>query len=1276
MSSPFGTPRTSSPSRSPYGMSAAKIPSTFPASPAPARSTAVPGTPAPAGGARPRVAGSGLPPPLISEQYLDVGSQRMYAISLFVLLQVWKITDLIAIRRGTSSTDAELAFVFKFLILDGLFLFILPLFRIPWLTFSGPITLVQIVLMAVWTLFLSSASTVPLSAFFGAAVKSVYDRELSISEHRVRAKDYMQPASHISGRHVVHILPESTARLNPSGEVYCFGPDTTTLYLPVRLNATEPKLIQLYHVEFEDSAVQVLNYTKRELRKLTEVVPSTDSAKPSRISNVRLPVKRPGLYRLARVVDTSNLDARLFQVDVLLSRCPQAVITPPRNINGLDRCIGALDSPSLEVVGVPPLRVKYSRSVRGIDAVFSVQSIQPDHFKSPLVQGRPNTMGRVWKGESLDWAVPQTVEIGLDTSLGTVGKWSYVIDEVEDGLGNMLNYSQIHADKDREESPALATMGLNYGFLVHPRPTIHFTTCNPERPVNLPQGRTVAAPVHIAGSPEEGPYKVKILRTPLENSIDGSGVPETPEILELTMHGGNDRFNIRKPGHYAIESIRGGFCTGDILESSACIALMPAEPTLSVQFEDIEDKCAGSIGVTADLTLTGTPPFEVRYQTVKDRTSVKTERLVVTKTRHQLQFRPDSAGHYSYEFFSLEDSLYKGIQLNRTLYRTEQTVRVLASASFDRSSLSKRCCTGDSTEFDVNFHGQPPFTLNYEILHGNKRKQHSVSGIETTRYKLRTPELTSGGSYIVALLSVEDANECKTALSEADARVEVRRQRPAASFMPIDGKMKTSALQGKRVNIPLRLAGEGPWRVTYGYTDTDGKTSKHTVSKSRANGDFISVDGNGVYELLDVTDAYCPGTVTRNSHEFELNWFETPSIELVDSPSLNRRGGGPIVRKDICEGDEDTLEIALTGAPPFSLLYDKEFVLADGSSRPVAQDLQAVTKYANVHMETSRAGTYRYRFKAVSDSIYNQQEIAKYPFKPIVVEQVVHARPDAAFADSGKLYKSCVNADADDKSTQPINIKLSGYPPYALTLNIKHENTGNADSITISNIKDSLYPLRSIYSSLGLGRHVVTLGKVLDGRGCSRETFRASQQVVVSVSDIPVIVPVSPQTHYCVGDRIAFGLTGVPPFEIEYEFNGRRQRASTGSPFSRLASSPGNFTVVSVADSASSCKVSVQDDLTKIIHDVPTIRVSEGTPVVQDIHEGDRAEIVFKFTGTPPFSFTYTRSERVGRSRKQRVLETHSVSDVHDYTYSIYTSMEGSYEAMSIEDRYCKAHIA
>lgn len=64
----------------------------------------------------------------------------------------------------------------------------------------------------------------------------------------------------------------------------------------------------------------------------------------------------------------------------------------------------------------------------------------------------------------------------------------------------------------------------------------------------------------------------------------------------------------------------------------------------------------------------------------------------------------------------------------------------------------------------------------------------------------------------------------------------------------------------------------------------------------------------------------------------------------------------------------------------------------------------------------------------------------------------------------------------------------------------------------------------------------------------------------------------------------------------------------------------------------------------KRIHPIPTASVQQGDSYVVDIREGDQTEIIFAFTGTPPFAFTYSRRKPQDRSKDKTVLETHTVT--------------------------------
>ncbi len=174
--------------------------------------------------------------------------------------------------------------------------------------------------------------------------------------------------------------------------------------------------------------------------------------------------------------------------------------------------------------------------------------------------------------------------------------------------------------------------------------------------------------------------------------------------------------------------------------------------------------------------------------------------------------------------------------------------------------------------------------------------------------------------------------------------------------------------------------------------------------------------------------------------------------------------------------------------------------------------------------------------------------------------------------------------------------------PFSLTIEIKHFNTGKSDHINIPNIDKNPYNLRIPPTALTLGDHAVSVKKVRDARGCTRR-IPDGPTVRVAVADLPTIHP-GDKDDFCVGDRIAFTLAGVPPFAVEYQWNGALMKATNQpSQFVRVAEKAGNFTITGLQDSASDCKVDVA--YTKIVHEVPSVKISEGTAVVKGIPEGN-----------------------------------------------------------------------
>lgn len=282
------------------------------------------------------------------------------------------------------------------------------------------------------------------------------------------------------------------------------------------------------------------------------------------------------------------------------------------------------------------------------------------------------------------------------------------------------------------------------------------------------------------------------------------------------------------------------------------------------------------------------------------------------------------------------------------------------------------------------------------------------------------------------------------------------------------------------------------------------------------------------------------------------------------------------------------------------------------------------------------------------------------------VVQHVNPKPSATFAKPGQSYKYCKEEEAGD---EVIPIALKGMPPFYLEIDIKHQSSARPETVKVANIETNEYAFRIPHRVLSLGTHHVSVRKVRDSRGCQTKTEYGAPHVQVQVFDVPTIYPLESRTDYCVGDRIAYTLSGTPPFDIHYTFEGSSKKAkSPNTNFRRIAEKPGDFVITAVADKASDCRARV--DIKKTIHEMPSVRLSKGKQTSVDIHEGGEAEILFEFWGTPPFEFTYTRSTNAKKGHKSVVLETrHDIS--YEYSKAIKSSQEGTYDVVAIKDKYC-----
>ncbi|EAW09148.1 putative nuclear envelope pore membrane protein [Aspergillus clavatus NRRL 1] len=1184
--------------------------------------------------------------PLIPTDVVDAPSQRLYVVAFYVALNAWRIYE-----SWTASDDLDSTWLFlKWASIDGIFLFGLQALRIPWLEWAFPTTLAIFLLHVVGNMFLMFRIPIPVGAWATGILKILYDRELSISERSVKPGDIIHNASLILGKQIVHILPEGSAVLNPDQTAFCLNIEKNTANLPIRINQTDPILIELLRLDFNNGENETITISSKQLKQMKRQADKKHSGSGAFLHRDLLyPIRRTGIYRLQRVVDESNLDVRMRSSDALVVSCPRALIKSSHT----DKCKGELSNLVLEVEGTPPLKIKYSRQVNQHDRGFSFQNIQPDHLRSPLLGQRTSSILFSSQQPDITWAQSQTIEVPLNESLNVGGEWLYSIEEVHDGCGNVANYSALLDDVDRSSSKSLSQWHL---FSVHERPRISLSGCDDQHFIEVARGESVDMPIefHPAGQgfDKDGPFTLGYSFK--ANGVDDSDLSD--KARQLSLKTLDQKPQIKDSGWYNLNSISSQFCSGEVLEPSSCYLYNPPEPELALKYEKIFDKCANnSVGLLVDLDLTGSPPFRLRYS-IEHSKGVETKSLTVDGLRTQLDFTPSEAGFYRYRFLDIADMVYAPRSLKDKVPILEQDVKPPASAHFIGSRELRRACFGEPVSVDVSFLGESPWILQYELVHNGKKSKHVLKS-DSDVATILTERLVSGGEYNLVLTSIKDRSNCKRTLKDS-IRIDARAKPPHASFGQVERKSTVSALRGAKVDIPLRLSGERPWTVNYRNLDDNSPAVEKTFWQENS---LLTVAQEGRYELIGVTDSSCPGTIDQAAKEFRVSWIPRPHIVAVDGSTVVV--GTPLEKPDVCQGDDDSVELRLKGNPPYSILCEQQRKTARGTSLIRSKSLKTALHVTSMEMDTSEAGLHTYKFKEVGDNLYDHDSRSS----PVIVTQRVNPLPSARFDSPGHIYGFCKE---DVSGEESIPVTLEGIAPFYLEVTIKHHSNAKPEVLSVPDINSNRYHLPIPRRHLNLGQHVVSIHKVRDVRGCQRTFDNDSSSVRVAVSDVPTIIPLESKVDYCVGERLSFSLSGHSPFDVFYTFDGvSRKATSRTTNFRRIAERPGVFTITAVSDGASGrCKA--HKNITKTIHEMPSVRISRGQTSVVDIHEGGEAELHFEFWGTPPFEFTYIRSSIPRRGAKAEVLDIkHDISYEHKKT--IKTSDEGSYEVVAIKDKFC-----
>ncbi|KAI0828950.1 hypothetical protein BC628DRAFT_1533561 [Trametes gibbosa] len=1284
------------------------------------------------------------PPPRIPETFFDVPDQRRYILSLGALLQAVKAWDFLCYWTSSADAPSHFArkWMFAdFLFCTGLSwlriprlrytksvvaLQILSLWLLDGLAFGGISVNVGV---GSW------AQSGRSSGNFVGKSSVVWDYLPDFGLPLL----YGAKETHLLGQHTVRMSPISTAHLNPYGETFCLPAPSSHVLIPLLLNNTTPNgirysLTPLAYSESSKSSgkIEYLELSAKDLRAIEQSriehlqlvraaatkkehdeydeyddddddddEDRTELTSPGNLQKTQdltyLRVTKPGTLRLDRVVDHANVDARLiYPAEVTVVPCPRAAFTPESMVHVKDvRCAtprlasGAGEELQLEIdiYGVPPLSLRWTKEVGARRESFMVEGIEGAEHEHQTHSEEERRVSSV-----LGQRAPTRVKVPLTVVLDALGTHTYVLESVTDALGNIA-----HAGEQADTNTAAArkippkyhdpTHATTRSVTVLRRPGVSFKHCGPSHPASLLIG--AEAPLTIStleADTLDAPWDVSVRYDP---PAEDNGKPSKrykgwtktlktqAERKELTLRAS-------APGEYTIVGVHGQYCEGDVLSPETCKVVERPLPTAEIEWKKIHE-CSGDTGVSAALVLHGTPPFQVYYRIQRNNETPREMSKLFTSSRGELTEQPERSGHYTFKFIQLSDANYKKIDLKGPAIELDvhppPAADFVNNAHGGRGKKSISSCSGNMVDVDLELRGTAPWNVEVQIVGPKGSEVIPFSGITTPKKTLSLPIPKAidveGGAFGIELVSVEDAYACKRTLSVPGISVNVRRVLPTVKFYGKAEQRHVTVLDHEQAVLPLRLTGEGPWRVKYRRREASERILSATL---RSPNDELQVNAKGTYELLQVTDSQCPGSVVEGEATYRVDHIPRPSAKLSsDVQAAYERFNGSHILQPICESLSDHVDLDLTGRPPFQIMYniakDDGFGATKLLDQPTFSSIQPRTRF---QLRTSESGRVYYEVKQIGDAAYPlaKNKDATIPrSERLLFEQRVLMRPSARFKNHNRL-SYCLNdvLIAQDYTSTDGVVALEGTPPFQLQVSVRNLAASEVYTETIE-LHDAAWRVHlPNYAFRSIGPHQVTIDSVQDASRCEQVApDPLYRSIWVDVAETAAIIPFSRREDYCVGDVIPFQLEGTPPWTIGYRTNGKSHTQEAKiSPWSVPATHAGELAITSVAHQQKRCKTAVPD-LRYAVHALPAAQVGHGRRIVQDIHEGDQAEIVFTLVGEPPFTFTYQRAELSPRKGVLgKVLETHTVSGVTTREYSIFSALEGTWTITSISDRYCR----
>ena len=522
-------------------------------------------------------------------------------------LQAVKVLDIVQGLRDPN------AYVYgrKWFCIDFAYVALLSQLRIPRLTYSKAVVALQI--LSLWFLdgllfgaiSLHLGANAPTSAGYqgmqssfpapyGALTCSAERPDLPATPEPFRIADIFFPFSffsdaprgdqHLLGQHTVRMSPISTAHLNPDALTFCLSPPSHSVLIPVLVNNTTPANVRysftpltyiegqsgtgrIEHIELGGKDLKAIEQDRLEGLQSVRVhspddeyeededdTPSTyDSQLQKTQSLTHIRITKPGTIRLERILDSSSVAARLAHpLEVTVVPCPTAYYTDDSIAQPANevRCQGDTSGIDLtiDIRGVPPLSLRWSKYVDGKKESFLVEGIEDSDTapRSPPDSRNVRTSSKA----------PQLLKVPLSLSVESLGRVTFVLESVIDGMGNIVPLDHGVTSETLLREVALNSRTVRSLNILR-RPSISFRNCGPGNPVSLFIGSDAPLSLQVTDSdPLDAPWDVDVKFDPSEDRKN-SGKSVKPWKDTLQTQQSSLSLSASASGEYTVLGIKG-----------------------------------------------------------------------------------------------------------------------------------------------------------------------------------------------------------------------------------------------------------------------------------------------------------------------------------------------------------------------------------------------------------------------------------------------------------------------------------------------------------------------------------------------------------------------------------------------------------------------------------------------------------------------------------------------------------------------------------------------